>query len=123
MPGAVFRDPPNAGLLTSAITSRTVTTTTTQSTASDMLAGDGRCMLYADIVATSLTSITVKVQQSTLTNSGFADIPGASLSATTHGVYTATFDRDYRYLQAVITISGTTATAGSVSFLENLKTF
>jgi hypothetical protein len=99
-------------------------TTTTTGSAVDMIKGDGRCMMYLDLVATSLTSITVKVQQSTATNSGMADISGASVNAaTTHGVYTVTFDRDKRYVQAVVVLNGTTAAIGSVSFWENLKTF
>jgi hypothetical protein len=122
MAGAVYRDPPSAALIASAVTSRNVTTTTTGS-AVDMIRGDGRCMMYVDLVATSLTAVTVRVQQSTATNSGMADVPDASVSATTNGIYTVTFDRDKRYLQAVITINGTTAAIGSISFWENLKTF
>jgi len=119
---ASFRDLPNGTLATDLVTVRTVTTTTTGAAAADMLAGDGRCVLLADINATSLTAITVKVQQSTLTNSGFADITGAYVSATTSGVYSVSFDRDYRYLQGVVVISGTTANVAAVA-LEQLKTF
>lgn len=104
-----LRDIPNAALINESIAIRTVTTTTTAAAASDMLLGDGRCTLIAPIVATSLTGITVKVQQSTLTNSGFADVTGASVSATTSGINSVSFDRDMRYLQTVVVLNGTTA--------------
>ena len=121
MPGpAIFRDLPN-GTLNQVSVIQTVTQTTT-GTALDMLKGDGRCVLEAAVKATSITAVTVRVQQSTLTNSGFADITGASFSVTTDGVSAVSFDRDHRYVQAVVTISGTTAIVAA-TVKEQYKTF
>jgi hypothetical protein len=120
---ANFRDLPNAVLAQDALTVRTVTTTTTGTgTALDFLRGDGRCVLQLNLNATSLTAVTVRVQQSTLTNSGFTDITGASCSLTTSGITGVSFDRDARYLQAVAVLSGTTAVLSAV-IMETLKTF
>lgn len=119
---AVFRDFPNATLEQESVTIQTVTQTTT-GTDVDMINGDGRCVLHGQVKATSLTALTVRVQQSTLTNSGFADITGASVSGiTADGPFSVSFDRDQRYLQAVVTISGTTAIVGA-SFFEAKKVY
>lgn len=116
-----LHDPINTAVRAQAIGSRAITQTVT-GTYQDMITGDGRVMLLTDVVATSMTSIIFKVQQSTLTNSGFADITGASVTATTTGITGFTFDRDSRYLLVIATFSGTTAFASAV-LSEQLKTF
>lgn len=121
MPGVVFRDPANALLMQDLVTVRNVTTTVTGSGV-DMLTGDGRCALFVDATATSITAVTVVVQQSTVSNSGFANITGASVAITTSGVTAITFDRDSRYVLAIVQFAGTTAVIAAFA-AENLKTF
>lgn len=114
-----LRDLTNSGLFASGIAPQSISTTTTGS-AQDFLHGDGRCHLLLHVGANNLTSLTVRVQESTLTNSGFADISGASVSAATTGSTAVAFDRTKRYLQAVAVISGTTGLA-SAQLLEQYK--
>ncbi len=122
MAGPFLRDPANDAVVGRSVTASVLATTTTGTTV-DMLTGDGRCTMFVDIVATSLTSASVRVQQSTLTDSGFADISGASVTTTTHtGAFTPAFDRDHRYLKAIVVINGTTANVSATVF-ERKKTF
>lgn len=118
-----LRDLANNCIFTQAVTVQTVTTTTTGPTganAQDFVQGDGLCTLLLNVKATSLTAVTVQVQQSTLTNSGFSDISGAYVSVTTDSVTGVSFQRDKRYLNAYVVLNGTTAVL-SATLMEQYK--
>ena len=119
-----INDFPNQTLKQQLIAPQLLTSTTTVGTGVDMLTGDGRCFALVDLGTWSATAVTVQIQQSTATNSGMANISGASVSATTNTTKILSigpFDRDYRYLGAVATVSGTTIGI-AVSVYEMLKT-
>lgn len=100
-----------------------LTATTTNGTGSDFLTGEGNCWMELAIGNFNGTSVSVQVQQSTATNSGFADITGAVIAATTSAsaaVSRVNFQRDMRYLRVIATISATTAPI-AVILGESLK--
>jgi hypothetical protein len=100
-----------------------LTATTTNGTGTDFLTGEGNCWMELAIGAFNGTSVSVQVQQSTATNSGFADITGAVIAATTSAsaaVSKVNFQRDMRYLRVIATISATTAPI-AVILGESLK--
>ena len=106
-------------------TVQAITTTTTGPTVvagglGDFLQADGLCNLQLALTATSLTAITAQVQESTTTNSNFADISGAYVTATTDGVTSVAFQRTKRYLKVRYVLSGTTAFAAAI-LTEQLK--
>jgi hypothetical protein len=88
-----------------------LTATTTMATGVDMISGDGRCWMEVCIGTFNATSLSVQVSQSTATNSGFSDITGAVIAATTaqsQSVQKVSFDRDKQYLRLIATMAGTT---------------
>lgn len=100
-----------------------LTATTTNGTGADFITGEGNCWMEVAIGAFNGTSLSVQVQQSTATNSGFADITGAVVAATTAqsaAVTRANFQRDMRYLRVIATISATTMPV-AVILGESLK--
>lgn len=100
-----------------------VTQTTTGATAFDMITGDGRCTAMLNMGLFNATGMTVKFQQSTLTNSGFADITGAAFAQQTTTNTTPqflSFDRNMRYIIPIATVSGTTI-AMSCVLMEQKK--
>ncbi len=110
-------------LLKQVIAPQLLTATTTNGTGVDMINGDGQCWLELALGTWNATSLSVQVQQSTTTNSGFADITGAVIAATTaqsNSVQTVNFRRDYQYLRLSATVSGTTIGISAV-LGENLK--
>lgn len=93
------------------ITPQLLTGTTTNGTGADMLLGDGNCWMELAVGVFNGTSYSVQVQQSTATNSGFADITGAVIAGTTalsSTVRKVNFQRDMRYVRVIATISATT---------------
>lgn len=109
-----------AGVTTQAITQATTGPNAVAGGQGDFLQGDGLCNLILNVAATSLTAITCQVQQSTVTNTGFADIAGAYVTATTNAVTAVAFQRDMRYLKAYYVLSGTTAVA-TATLIEQYK--
>lgn len=112
----------NSCIFPAALTVGNVTQTTTGPSC-DMITGDGNVSFIFGLGSASITAVTAQVQQSTLSNSGFTNISGASGYLTAAGVTGFPFNRDYRYLQAVITISGTTGTGIQGNFVEAKKVF
>lgn len=101
----------NTTVLKQVIAPQLLTATTTNATGQDFLLGDGNCWLEVHLGTWSATSLTVQVQQSTTTNANFTDITGASVTATTNTtpiLVSEPFQRDYRYLRVIATMSGTT---------------
>jgi hypothetical protein len=94
-----------------AVTPQLLTGTTTMGSGVDMLLGDGNCWLEVAVGPVNGTSFSVQVQQSTATNAGFTDITGAVVAGTTaqsNSVRKVNFQRDYRYVRVIATISATT---------------
>jgi len=119
----VLNDFPNSALKKNLIAPQLLTSTTTVGTGVDMVTGDGNCFAIIELGTWSATAITFQIQQSTATNSGFANISGASVSAVTNTTPILTigpFQRDSRYLNAIATVSGTTIGV-AVSVFEQLK--
>lgn len=120
---AYLRDIGNNVLAYNVIGPQNVTQTTTGATAFDMITGDGRCTAMMNVGLFNATGVTVKFQQSTLTNSGFADITGAAFTqqtTTNTSPQFISFDRDMRYIIPIATVSGTTI-AASVVLMEQKK--
>lgn len=111
-----LNDYENDILVQQVIAPQLLTATTTNGTGVDFKEGDGNCFLQVNLGTWSATSLSVQVQQSTTTNSGFADITGASVSATTNttAVLKKTFQRGERYLRVIATVSGTTIGVSAV---------
>ena len=106
-----IRDFANDTLTQLAIAPQLLTATTTMGTGVDMLQGDGLCWLEATVGGFNGTSLSIQVQQSDATNSGYADITGAVIAGTTSmsaGVSKVQFQRDKRYLRLIATVAGTT---------------
>lgn len=120
----LINDFPNTTLKKQLIAPQLLTATTTNGTGADMLLGDGNLFATMSLGTWSGTAITLQLQQSTLTNSGFANISGASVSAVTNTTPILTvgpFQRDQRYVRAILTVSGTTIGVSS-DLYEMLKT-
>jgi len=118
-----IRDFSNNALLKQVIAPQLLTATTTNATGVDMINGDGQCWMELALGTWNATSLSVQVQQSTTTNSGFTDITGAVIAATTAqsaGIQTVNFRRDYQYLRVIATVSGTTIGISAV-IGESLK--
>lgn len=110
-------------LLKQVIAPQLLAATTTNGTGVDMINGDGQCWMELALGTWNATSLSVQVQQSTTTNSGFTDITGAVIAATTaqsNSIQTVNFRRDYQYLRVIATVSGTTIGISAV-LGENLK--
>ena len=105
-----------------ALTVGNVTQTTTGPAVS-MASCDGNCVFLFGIGSASITAVTAQVQQSTLSNSGFTNVTGGSCYLTAAGQTGVAFNRDFEFLQTVITISGTTATGIQGNYLEAYKVF
>lgn len=105
-----LNDYENDILVKQVIAPQLLTATTTNATGQDFVSADGNCFLQVELGTWSATSLSVQVQQSTTTNSGFTDITGAVLSATTNTtpILKKTFQRDKQYLRVIATVSGTT---------------
>lgn len=108
------------GVTTQAITTATTGPNATAGGQGDFVQGDGVCNLVLAVNAVSMTAITCQVQQSGSTNTGWTDITGASVTATTSGVKSVAFQRTQRYLRAYYTINGTTAIASAL-LMEQYK--
>lgn len=112
-----------ADVLLKQVNQQTLTQTVTV-TNLDMAAADGRCFAILNLGNVwNATSLDVKFQESTLTNSGYGDISGAAFTQQTTTNTTPsviTFDRSKRYLGAVLTVSGTTI-GSSLLVGEQLK--
>lgn len=107
-----LRDVKNNALLYNAVGPIKATQTITGS-ALDMLQGDGRCFAVLSMGLFNATALTVTIEQSALTNSGFAPVASFSTQTTTNTTpQVITFDRDHRYLRAIATVSGTTIDCG-----------
>lgn len=105
-----LRDIPNNTLERIAIGPQLLTATNT-SGAIDLLQGDGRCHAILALNVWNATSLDVKFQESTTTNSGFVDITGASftqVTTTQANPLMISFDRNQRYVRSIATVSGTT---------------
>lgn len=121
MPTAVIHDLGN--VVRKQVFAPQLLTATATKTSVDMISGDGRCTLLVDVGTWNATSATIQVNQCATTNGTYTDISGASISVTTGTTLgVVTFDRDYQYLGAVVTVSGTTI-GYSASFVEAYKTF
>jgi hypothetical protein len=114
----MINDFKNQTLTQQLIAPQLLTATTTNGTGVDMLQGDGNCWLELAIGTFNATSISVQVQESAATNSGFTDITGAVAAATTAQsnsvVKSNTFQRNLRYLRCIATVSGTTIGCSAV---------
>lgn len=122
MPTAMVHDI-GTGLTRKQVFAPQLLTATATKTNVDMIDADGRCALLIDVGTWNATSATIQVNQCATTNGVYTNITGASISVTTGTTLgVVTFDRDYRYLGAVVTVSGTTI-GYSASFVEATKTF
>lgn len=130
MPSPVIHDLANGVLRLQAAAPAAITTTTT-STAIDMLTSDGRCVLEINLGAVTGTTPTYTLQITQCATSGgtYTNIPTNSLTATLNAANANTyvllsFDRDQRFIKIVETLGGTTPSyTRAVSILAALKTF
>ena len=88
----------------------------------DVVGNRANAVLMVGAVA-GATTVTVKIQQSTATNTGFADISGATFAtftttgATTDSLRILSFNPTMRYVRAYATLNtGTTVTLGTTIF-------
>ena len=115
-----LHDVANGGVYGAAVTVGNVTTTTT-GPAFDALSGDGVCNLLLGTMAGSVVTLTAQVWQSTASTGTYSAIAGATCAATTSGMVGVPFCRDQRWLQAVLSITGTTSTGAFGFFVEQKK--
>ncbi len=117
----LFLNDLHGALLAQALAPISLTQTATQ-TYVDMITGDGNVNGIVDCGALSGTSLSVQVEESTLTNSAFTAVSGAVVTVTAGGqiALIGPFQRSKRYLRTVCTFSGTTFVVG-VTLTEQLK--
>ena len=122
-----LRDLPSNVVKVAALGPINVTANTVSSGIGDMINGDGRCVLVAQVgVCNTLTNLSIQVTEST-DNSTWSNISGAILNFTCTSAYPNTvqlvsFDRTARYLNTVVTATGSTVAANlALTIYEQLK--
>lgn len=115
-----LHDVANGAVYGAAVTVGNITTTTT-GPVFDALAGDGTCNLLLGTMAGSLVSLSAQVYQASASTGTYTTISSATCAATTNGMVGCVFPRDYRYLQVVLSITGTTSTGVFATLLEQKK--
>jgi hypothetical protein len=116
MSAGIFLDVGNAAIVLPSFIPAALTTTTNGSTVDliDSNANMASAVLEVGAVSGTQGTFDVKIQESTATNTGFADITGATFTqfttsgvAGTSGPQIISFQRQKRYVRAYVTMAGT----------------